>query len=238
MAANGYAHPEVLVETEWVAEHLNDPGLRFVEADEDILLYEQGHIPGAVKLDWHADLQNPVERDFVDKAGFEALMSRWGIANDTTVVFYGDRNNWYACLQLLALQATTATTKAADHERRPGEVGGRGPAAHPRRAQPHRRPRTPRRSRMTASARSATTCRRPSATAASRAGRRPLAGRVQRREAPHGGVPAGGRPAGRPRPRRAEHPLGDGRQRGRHLQVGRRAEADLRAARASPATSR
>jgi thiosulfate/3-mercaptopyruvate sulfurtransferase len=94
---NGYAHPEVLVETGWVAEHLNDAGLRFVEADEDVLLYEQGHIPGAVKLDWHLDVQDPVQRDFVDRAGFEQLMSRWGISNDTTVVFYGDRNNWYAC---------------------------------------------------------------------------------------------------------------------------------------------
>jgi len=96
MAASSYAHPDVLVDTEWVAGHLNDANLRFVEADEDILLYEQGHIPGAVKLDWHVDVQDPLQRDFVDKAGFEALMSRWGISNDTTVVFYGDRNNWYA----------------------------------------------------------------------------------------------------------------------------------------------
>src|ERR687883_836640 len=95
--AAGYAHPDVLVDTGWVAEHLNDPNVRLVEADEDVLLYEQGHIPGAVKLDWLVDVQNPVERDFVDKAGFEKLMSRWGISNDTTVVFYGDKNNWYAC---------------------------------------------------------------------------------------------------------------------------------------------
>lgn len=95
--ATGYIHPEVLVSTEWVAEHLNDPKVRIVESDEDILLYDVGHIPGAVKLDWHTDLQDPVERDFVDKAGFEALMSRAGISNDTTVVFYGDKNNWYAC---------------------------------------------------------------------------------------------------------------------------------------------
>ena len=93
----GYAHPEVLVSTEWVAQRLDDPKVRIVESDEDILLYDIGHIPGAVKLDWHTDLQDPVERDFVDKAGFEQLMSRAGIANDTTVVFYGDRNNWYAC---------------------------------------------------------------------------------------------------------------------------------------------
>ncbi len=96
-AGSGYAHPEVLVSTEWVAEHLEDPKVRIVESDEDILLYDLGHIPGAVKLDWHTDLQDPVERDFVDQAGFEALMRGAGIANDTTVVFYGDRNNWYAC---------------------------------------------------------------------------------------------------------------------------------------------
>ena len=93
---SGYAKPEVLVSTDWVAEHLDDLKVRIVESDEDVLLYDMGHIPGAVKIDWHTDLQNPVERDFLDKSGFEALMRRNGIANDTTVVFYGDRNNWYA----------------------------------------------------------------------------------------------------------------------------------------------
>ena len=92
-----YAHPEVLVTTEWVAQHLDDPTVRIVEADEDPLLYEAvGHIPNAAKLDWHVDVQDPVRRDFVDKAAFEALLSRYGIGNDTTVVFYGDKNNWYA----------------------------------------------------------------------------------------------------------------------------------------------
>lgn len=93
----GYAHPEVLVETDWVAEHLNDSSIRLIEADEDVLLYEIGHIPGAVKLDWHVDVQDKLARDFIDQQGFEQLMSRWGINNDTTVVFYGDKNNWYAC---------------------------------------------------------------------------------------------------------------------------------------------
>lgn len=92
----GYAHPEAVVSTEWVADHLNDPKVRIVEADEDVLLYDVGHVPGAIKLDWHSDLQNPIERDFVDKAGFEQLMSSKGIGNDTTVVLYGDKNNWYA----------------------------------------------------------------------------------------------------------------------------------------------
>lgn len=92
-----YAHPEVLVDTSWVAQHLNDPRVRLIEADEDVLLYEIGHIPGAVKLDWHVDVQDRVTRDFVDQQGFEQLMSRWGIDNDTTIVLYGDKNNWYAC---------------------------------------------------------------------------------------------------------------------------------------------
>ncbi len=96
----GYAHPEMLVSTDWVAQHLNDPSVRLVESDEDVLLYEVGHVPGAVKVDWHTDLQHPVRRDFVDKAGFEKLCAERGIGNDTTVVFYGDRNNWYATYSL------------------------------------------------------------------------------------------------------------------------------------------
>ena len=92
-----YAHPEVLVETEWVAQHLNDKNLRIVESDEDILLYEVGHVPGAVKIDWHTDLQDTVVRDYINKRSFDTLLSGHGIANDTTVVFYGDKNNWWAC---------------------------------------------------------------------------------------------------------------------------------------------
>jgi thiosulfate/3-mercaptopyruvate sulfurtransferase len=94
--ARGYVHPEVLVSTDWVAEHLQDANVRIAECDEDVLLYEVGHIPGAVKLDWHTDLQDPIRRDFVDRNGFEQLMASKGIGNDTTVVLYGDKNNWYA----------------------------------------------------------------------------------------------------------------------------------------------
>jgi thiosulfate/3-mercaptopyruvate sulfurtransferase len=94
---SGYAHPEVLVDTAWLAVNAGRPGVRIVEADEDPLLYEaMGHIPGAVKLDWHVDVQDPIRRDFVNREAFEALMARYGISNDTTVVFYGDKNNWYA----------------------------------------------------------------------------------------------------------------------------------------------
>ena len=91
-----YVHPEVLVSTEWLVEHLKDPNIRIVESDEDVLLYDKGHIPGAVRIDWRSDQQDQLRRDFVDKAGFEALAARNGIGNDTTVIVYGDRNNWYA----------------------------------------------------------------------------------------------------------------------------------------------
>ena len=94
---SNYVHPEYLVETDWVAAHLNDPAVRLVESNEDDLLYETGHIPGAVKVDWFTTLQAPVRRDFINQAEFEALCSRLGITNDTSVVFYGDKNNWFAC---------------------------------------------------------------------------------------------------------------------------------------------
>ena len=95
-----YAHPEVLVSTEWLAANKDLPGLVVVESDEDVLLYETGHIPGAVKIDWHTDLNDPVTRDYVDGEGFAKLLSRSGISRDTTVVIYGDKSNWWASYAL------------------------------------------------------------------------------------------------------------------------------------------
>jgi len=95
-----YAHPERLVSTEWLAGHLGDPGLVIVESDEDVLLYETGHIPGAVKVDWHMDLNDPVTRDYLDGARFAELLASKGIARDSTVVFYGDNFNWWAAYAL------------------------------------------------------------------------------------------------------------------------------------------
>ncbi|MBI5669646.1 MAG: sulfurtransferase [Chloroflexi bacterium] len=92
----GYVNPDVLVSTDWVAQHLKDPNVRIIESNEDPLLYPSGHIPGAVQVDWTTDLNDPLRRDYLDKAGFERLASRIGITNDTTVVFYGDKNNWWA----------------------------------------------------------------------------------------------------------------------------------------------
>ena len=90
------SRPDVLVDADWVEAHLGDPGLVLVEVDEDTSAYDTGHIPGAVKVDWKKDLQDPVRRDFVDKAGFEALLSARGISNDDTVILYGGNNNWFA----------------------------------------------------------------------------------------------------------------------------------------------
>ena len=95
-----YAHPERLVSTDWLASHLGEPGLVVVESDEDVLLYETGHIPGAVKIDWHTDLNDPVVRDYVSGEQFAALLGSKGIARDTTVVIYGDKNNWWAAYAL------------------------------------------------------------------------------------------------------------------------------------------
>src|SRR5215472_564681 len=87
---------DVLVDAEWLEAHRGDPSVVIVEVDEDTSAYDKGHIRGAVKIDWKSDLQDPVRRDFVDKAGFEALMSARGIGNDDTVVLYGGNNNWFA----------------------------------------------------------------------------------------------------------------------------------------------
>lgn len=95
-----YAHPERLVSGDWLEEHLDTPGLVIVESNEDVLLYETGHIPGAVKIDWHTDLNDPVVRDYVDSEGFAALMSAKGISRDDTVVIYGDKANWWAAYAL------------------------------------------------------------------------------------------------------------------------------------------
>jgi thiosulfate/3-mercaptopyruvate sulfurtransferase len=95
-----YAHPERLVSTQWLAEHRGEPGLAVVESDEDVLLYETGHIPGAVKIDWHTDLNDPVVRDYIDGERFAQVLGSKGIGRDTTVVVYGDKSNWWAAYTL------------------------------------------------------------------------------------------------------------------------------------------
>ncbi|HEX5795466.1 MAG TPA: rhodanese-like domain-containing protein, partial [Geminicoccaceae bacterium] len=96
----GYAHPETLVETAWVADHKDDPDVRIAEVDVDTTAYGQGHIPGAVGWNWTTQLCDPVRRDVLPKAAFERLMAQAGIGNDSTVVLYGDNNNWFAAWAL------------------------------------------------------------------------------------------------------------------------------------------
>jgi len=100
IAERGYAHPEMLVSTEWVARHREDPEVRIVESNEDPLLYPSGHVPGAAEVDWTRDLNDPVRRDYLDREHFRELVERLGITPETTVVFYGDKNNWWACYAL------------------------------------------------------------------------------------------------------------------------------------------
>jgi len=100
-----YAHPEVLVSTEWVQEHLNDPKVRIAEVDYDsIANYQLGHIPGAVLFDWRKDLNHPLQRDILSKEQLEQLFSRSGISNDTKIALYGDFNNWFAAYAYWDLQ--------------------------------------------------------------------------------------------------------------------------------------
>lgn len=94
--ARGYARPDVLVSTAWLAENLDAPNIRIIESNEDPLLYPSGHIPGAVQVDWTNDLNDPLKRDYLDKAGFEQLAARIGITPETTLIFYGDKSNWWA----------------------------------------------------------------------------------------------------------------------------------------------
>ena len=129
--SRGYANADALVSTGWVAKHANDDGVRIVESNEDPLLYPSGHIPGAVEIDWAADLNDPLRRDYLDRDGFASLMLSKGISNDTTVVLYGDRSNWWACYALWIFQLF-GHTKRQDYGRRPHEVGSRRPRADSR----------------------------------------------------------------------------------------------------------
>ena len=100
----GYHDPSVLVSTDWVSRHLDDPTIRIVESNEDPLVYRAGHVPGAVEIDWARDLNDPLRRDYLDQGSFQQLMRASGISNDTTVVFYGDKNNWWACYAFWVFQ--------------------------------------------------------------------------------------------------------------------------------------
>jgi thiosulfate/3-mercaptopyruvate sulfurtransferase len=126
LAAKKYARPDSLVSTDWLAAHLDDPAVRILESDEDVLLYDVGHIPGALKIDWHADLNDAVLRDYINREQFQALVRRLGINDTTTVVFYGDKNNWWATYALWVFHLFgLTTTKVLDGGRAKWEAEGR-----------------------------------------------------------------------------------------------------------------
>ena len=121
-----YARPDALVSTAWLAERLGDPRLRVIESDEDVLLYDVGHIPGAQKVDWHTDLNDPVVRDYVSREQFQQLLRAKGIDDSTTVVFYGDKNNWWATYAFWVFQLFGfANAKLLDGGRRKWGAEGR-----------------------------------------------------------------------------------------------------------------
>ncbi len=137
IATKGYAHPEALVSTEWLANHLDDPNIRIAESDEDVLLYETNHIPGAIKLDWHADLNDALVRDYVSREQFQELLRSHGIDESTTVVFYGDKNNWWAAYAFWVFQLFGFTNaKLLDGGRLKWEQEGRPMNADVPRARP------------------------------------------------------------------------------------------------------
>ncbi|HYD53304.1 MAG TPA: sulfurtransferase [Gemmatimonadaceae bacterium] len=124
--ARHYAHPEKLVSTEWLAAHLGDTTLRVLECDEDVLLYDLGHVPGAQKLDWHTDLNDPLTRDYLGRDAFQAMLRRLGIDESTPVVFYGDKNNWWAAYALWVFELFGFTnTRLLDGGRVKWEQEGR-----------------------------------------------------------------------------------------------------------------
>ncbi|MGQ0647364.1 MAG: sulfurtransferase [Gemmatimonadaceae bacterium] len=126
IAAKGYVHPEMLVPTQWLAEHLNDASIRILESDEDVLLYDVGHIPNAQKVDWHIDLNDRVQRDYIAREAFEKLLRSKGIDDSTTVIFYGDKNNWWACYAFWVFQLFGFTNaKVLDGGRVKWEAEGR-----------------------------------------------------------------------------------------------------------------
>ena len=224
MTVPGYA-TDVLVDAEWAKAHLDDPSVRFVEVDVDTTAYEQSHIPGAVGWNWTSQLADGIRRDIASREDFSALLSESGIGSDTTIVLYGDNNNWFAAWAYWQLKLfghprrpdpqrrsqVLARQRAAALDRRAGLPGERLPAA---------------RGRLLAAG-------LPEGHPAAARGlglrprRRPLAGRVQRRghrAARHDRD----RPAGRPHPGRRVHPVGPDGPRGRHVQEPRRARGAVR----------
>ena len=205
----GYAQPEALVTTDWVAEHLEDEDVRIVESDEDVLLYDIGHVPNSVKIDWVEDLNDPLMRDYLDPKHFAELMGEKGIMPDTTVVFYGDKNNWWATYALWVFRLFGHdNVRVMDGGRLKWEAEGRGddPGSSVLRALRVPGPRAGRREDPGLQGR-----RRAAPGEERAAGGRAEPRRVLGRAVAHAGLSPGGCDARRPHPRRGKRAVGAGR---------------------------
>ena len=221
---------DVLVDTQWVEDHLDDDSIRIVEVDENPALYAEAHIPGAIGFDWKKDLQDQVKRDFLGPEEFGELFGCRGISNDHTIVLYGDRNNWFAAYTYWYLKYYGHdNVKLMNGPREKWIAEGRPTSTDV--PSLRRRSSSRRRRATTRSARCATRCCDALGTRHA-PGRRALAAGVLGRADRDGGLRAGGRAARRPHPRRGLGAVGAGGAGGRHVQVGRRAPRALRAARA------
>ncbi|CAM5520242.1 hypothetical protein STENM36S_04904 [Streptomyces tendae] len=215
---------DVLVDADWLQDHLDDPSIAIVEVDEDTSAYEKNHIKNAIRIDWTQDLQDPVRRDFVDQEGFEKLLSAKGIANDTLVVLYGGNNNWFASYAYWYFKLYGhENVKLLDGGRKKWELDAR--ELVPGDEVPQR---------------PATDYKAKPQNTAIRAFRDDVVKAIgaqnlvdvrspdELRQAARPGPPSPGAVAASgPRPVRPQHPVVEERQRRRHLQVGRGAEAAL-----------
>ena len=209
-----YVHPETLVDADWVAQHIDHPNIRLIDVDEDTTAYEQGHIPKAVGWHWFTDLHDPVRRDYVDREGLSRLLQQAGVGPDTTVVLYGGSNNWFAAYAYwLCRYLGFDAVKLLDGGRKRWELDGRA-------LTPDVPALTPTDFQVTGPVRAELRARRDEVLAKLGPGavdRRPLTrgvpGRAPRARARAAGAGPCGAPGAGPHPRRAEHPLEQGRQR-------------------------
>lgn len=221
----GYAHPEMLVDTAWVALHKDDPGVRLAEVDVDTSAYEQGHVPGAIAWNWTTQLCDPVRRDVIPKDAFEQLMVESGVGNDTTVILYGDNNNWFAAWALWQMKLYGhKDVRLMNGGRRKWVEEGRELATA-----------VPGVARASYRATGPDLSLRAFLSEAMEASATRSKGFVDVRSPDEfsGKIlapprPARDLPAGRPHPGRRQHPLGPGVQPGWHLQVVRRAQGAVR----------
>ena len=222
----GYAKPDALVETDWLEEHVKDPGIRVIEVDEDTEAYEKGHIDGAVGWNWTTDLHAEVGRDYVDQAELSELLSAAGVGTDTTVILYGGNNNWFAAYAYWVLKLRGFdNVKLLNGGRKKWELESRQLTQEPASV-------TPTGFSISGTERGEIRALRDEVLGkvggGDRVRRRPLTRGVPRREARARPPSAGAGAGARAHPRRGQHPVGQGGERGRDVQERGRAEGPVR----------